>query len=161
MTNSDDPIVVAKHKSGPLAFTAAVPFSKLIEAIQTELPAEKVFFVLEGESGFSLREAGTLVVTFVPFTQEVIKPLPPPPPPSGPDEPEAPTVNDTAPIHPAPKVPRKKKAPKARQATAPAVKQDLGFESKKPVNGRVSVDGWRPPTPKEEQEADMFGKVPH
>lgn len=161
MTDSNDPIVVAKHKTGPLAFTAAVPFSKLIDAIQDELPAEKVFFVLEGESGFSLREAGALVVTFVPFNQEVSKPLPPPPPLTEPDEPEAPTSDDSPPVLPAPKAPRKKKALKRKTAVTPAKESGLGLASKPPTAGKISVDGWRPPTRAEEDAADMFGKVPH
>lgn len=71
-----DPIVVARFtKTGQLS--GSLPFSELFKSVSDQLGLDKVYALLPGGSGFSLKELGTLSLTFTPFTEE---PAPPPSP---------------------------------------------------------------------------------
>lgn len=76
------PLVVARVKGLKLEFTSPSPFSDLFKAINSSCPVDKVYFVVEGPSGYAYREAGEFVLQFQPTSEAatVITPQPLPEP---------------------------------------------------------------------------------
>ena len=179
-TNPTDPIVLGRYRGSDTDFTVSAPFSRFFAEAQKALAVDKVYFVLPGAGGFSLKDAGQLVVSFQPFDESSTPQLPPVPvfPPdtvsdrtqndtivNNPghtpgDERPAPRLRQKPSAHTHPKAPRKKKAPRGAEQKPP-VQTALNLPSRGPQGGPLSTDGFKPATAAEEAAADLFGKVPH
>lgn len=156
MTN--DPQIVVRLTGGEeTRLSASLPFSEALKAAQARLGVDKVYIVLEGEGGFSLKEAGALVVSFVPF-DELASASPPPPIPGGKNLQELiPSENSAAPM-PTPSLEAKNEPSESQEAKQPKVRK-ARIKKEGSHKGKVVMEGIIPATAESLESADMFGKI--
>lgn len=153
--DDNDPLVVARLNKDKLAFSVPSKFSELYEAVNKALPADTVYFVVEGKDGFAFREAGRLVLQFVP-TEALAAPATPVAPPqlssqldsrldSQPESQDAPERIEAPQSIPEPS-PAPKRRSKAKQRPVPG-------------KGVLATDGFTPATAADEAAASCFGKI--
>ena len=146
-------LVVARLNKDKLAFSMPSTFDELYQACSKALPADIVYFVVEGPDGFAFREAGRLVLQFVPTEALAVQPTPVAPPQLSPVvEVVPPVVPQDAPerivvVEP---IPEPTPTPKKRVKRAP---RPL------PGKGSMGIDGFIPATAAQAEAASCFGKI--
>lgn len=154
---NEDPIVVCRYRNTALGLSPSVPFSRLYESLNRSLSVDKVYFVLAGPEGApTLKEAGQVVLTFVPYSETVQPPRSPSPWPELDDE--GPLV--ATPIQKGQDAPGQPEAPKPIPTPSPKKKRATKRQPRPlPGKGEIKTDGFIVATEKDSDDCDMFGKI--